>query len=71
MVSKKLEMIKALRQFAEAYQKLVEVWNTEDPDGPGLNDVDAAKAYPFEKHFDEYNVSEWVDESIKELEEDI
>lgn len=69
MAAKKLEMIEALRQFAEAHKKIVELWNGDE--AVELNDTNAIDLYPFEQSFDDYAISDWVETTIEELEDKV
>jgi hypothetical protein len=56
----KEKTINALKDFRKAYINLVENWNI-------LNGTESIKLYPFEKSFDELEVINWIDETLKEI----
>ena len=53
--------VSALRAFREAYMSLLEVW-TDDVDD------DLCAGYPFDRSFDEFNVHDWVNHALVNLE---
>lgn len=53
--------IEALKQFQTAYVKLVEEFDET------INNLNAVSLYPFERSFDEYDVTGWTQASIEEL----
>lgn len=58
------KMIDALEGFKEAYNNVLEAWSEYD-----INETESIELYPFVTSFDEINVSEWVDSTMKELNE--
>ncbi|MGF9978900.1 hypothetical protein [Viridibacillus arvi] len=61
------ELKHALAIFKESYYDLVVAWENFNE----FNDYDAIKKYPFEKSFEDIEIIEWVNLSIKELEQNI
>lgn len=57
-----MKMIKALKNLKRAYYEVLEAWEETD-----LNDTESIKKYPFEKSFNELDLVEWIEETIKEL----
>ena len=62
---RKEEMLVALFRFKDAYNDLLE--EIQRIDSCDLNELDAISKYPFDKSFDELEVAEWVDATMKEL----
>lgn len=56
------EMVTALANFRDAYEKLLDTWDLYD-----LNDTEAIGNYPFEKSFDELPITDWCNETINEI----
>lgn len=63
--AQRTELIEALREFSNAYNRLLTVWT--DTTLFDLNRLVAIKFYPFHKSFDELDVNGWVDDTIMEL----
>lgn len=60
-------MIKALNKFNQARNEIIELWF----EGVDLNELAAVADYPFELSFDEYNVLDWVYNTIEELKKEL
>ena len=56
------EMVTALANFRDAYEKLLDTWDLYD-----LNDTEAIGNYPFEESFDELPITDWCNETINEI----
>ncbi|APH04932.1 hypothetical protein [Bacillus weihaiensis] len=54
--------ILALKNFERAYLELVRIFDKE------INELKSINNYPFEKSFDEYDISKWINNSIQEIE---
>ncbi len=57
-----MKMIKALKNLKRAYYEVLEAWEETD-----LNETKSISKYPFERSFNELNLVEWIEETIKEL----
>lgn len=65
MLSKKAEMIAALRKFMEAYRALNELW-VEDS-ALDLNATESINQYPFTLTFEAIKIPEWCQSTMDEL----
>lgn len=57
-----MKMIKALKNLKRAYYEVLEAWEETD-----LNETKSIRKYPFERSFNELDLIEWIEETIKEL----
>ena len=57
-----MKMVKALNKLKESYYEVLEAWEETD-----LNETKSISKYPFESSFNELNLVEWIEETIKEL----
>lgn len=58
-------LLSALLAFENAYMNLNNAWDSVGD--ATLNELEAIALYPFSKSFDELQISEWIDATIKEL----
>lgn len=63
----KVEVQKALKDFENAYNKLVGLWYDDSKYDIDLNEYSDSKEYPFERSLDDYYMGDWVQDFIEKL----